>query len=71
MRPHRFDPISFVFGLLFLGTVLMASTGTLDLNGQTFTWIGAAFLLFLGVLLLAGSRTSDRRRSLGSSTEED
>jgi hypothetical protein len=70
MKPHRFDPLSFVFGVLFLGAVVMATTGTLDANSQTLTWIGAGALLFIGVFMLSGSRSRDHKR-LPSTTDED
>jgi hypothetical protein len=70
MKPHRFDPLSFAFGALFLGATVMASTGTLDVGGRTFTWIGAGLLLLSGVLMLAGSRGGDRKR-LRSTDDED
>jgi hypothetical protein len=71
MRPHRFDPLSFVFGLLFLGVTTMAATGTFDLSENTLTWIGAGALLLIGVLTLVGSRNPDRRRALGETTDEE
>jgi threonine/homoserine/homoserine lactone efflux protein len=71
MKPHRFDPLSFVFGLLFLGVTMMAATGTFDFNGNTLTWLGAGVLLFIGVLMLAGSRGEDRRRALRETIDEE
>ena len=62
MKPHRFDPLSFAFGALFLGATVMASTGTFDIGSRTLTWIGAGLLLLIGVLMLAGSRNPERRR---------
>jgi hypothetical protein len=70
MRPHRFDPLSFVFGIMFLAATVMATTGTLDLNTQTLTWIGAGALLFVGVMTLIGSRSGDRNR-LREPVDED
>ena len=70
MKPHRFDPMSFVFGLLFLSVTMMAVTGTFGLDGNTLTWIGAGVLLFIGVLMLAGSRDGDRRRAFRETDEE-
>ena len=71
MKPHRFDPLSFVFGLLFLGVTTMAATGTVDINGNTLTWVGAGVLLLIGVLTLVGSRDPDRRRALRETTDEE
>jgi hypothetical protein len=62
VKGHRFDPLSFTFGALFLGASIMAVTGTLDVSTETLTWIGAGLLLLIGVLMLAGSRSGDRKR---------
>jgi cytochrome c biogenesis protein CcdA len=70
MRPHRFDALSFVFGFLFLGAVVMASTGTLDVSGQALSWIGAGALLFIGVMSLIGSRGGERRRFQSPDNED-
>jgi hypothetical protein len=70
VKPHRFDPLSFAFGALFLGAAVMASTGTFDIGSRTLTWIGAGLLLLIGVLMLAGSRGGNPRR-LPSTDDED
>lgn len=71
MRPHRFDVISFVFGVLFLGVVAMAFTGTFAVNQKAITWVGAGALLLIGAVMLLGSRTTDRRRSLPDTDDEE
>ena len=71
MKPHRFDVISFVFGVLFLGAVVMAFTGTFAVNRNAITWVGAGALLLIGAVMLLGSRNSDRRRALPDSDDEE
>jgi cytochrome c biogenesis protein CcdA len=71
MRGHRFDPLSFVFGLLFLSVTAMAATGSFDLNASTLTWIGAGVLLFIGVLMLATGPGKVRRETLDETDDEE
>ena len=71
MKPHRFDPLSFVFGLMFLSVTTMATTGTLNFDASVLTWIGAGVLLLIGVLMLAGSRDPDRRKALRETLDEE
>jgi len=63
VRRHRFDPLSFVFGVLFLGAAIVLSLGTYNVQGQTLTWIGAGLMLFVGFVLMVGSRSGRDRRS--------
>lgn len=53
MKPHRFDPVSFAFGLLFLlaGGVLLS--GEIDLADLSGRGILVLPVLFLGVLLVS------------------
>lgn len=71
MKPHRFDVISFVFGVLFLGVVAMAFTGTFAVSRNAITWVGAGALLLIGAVMLLGSRTNDRRRALPDVDDEE
>lgn len=68
MKPHRFDVISFVFGVLFLGVVAMATTGTFVFNSEAITWVGAGALLLIGLSLFESSRR-DRNRTLTDDEE--
>ena len=62
MKPHRFDPISFVFGTAFVALSLILSTNHLRVAASNMKWLGAAFLLAMGVALLitSGRRSGDR-----------
>ena len=58
MKRHRFDPLSFVFGVTFLAVSLVCSpwlhwTDPSSVSVYVLRWIGIGFLLFLGVVLLA------------------
>ncbi len=59
MKPHRFDPLSFTFGLIFVVAAGILPLG-LELGASRLKWIAAAVLLFLGVLMITTSRTGPR-----------
>jgi hypothetical protein len=63
MKHHRFDPVSFTFGLLFALVAAGLSIGGLDFGAPAIRWIGAGFLLLLGILLMTTSRTANKDRS--------
>jgi hypothetical protein len=57
MKQHRFDPLSFVFGLLFLGIglpMLFSDSGFTMFRGQ---WIFPGFLIVVGAVVLASARS--------------
>ena len=61
MQRHRFDPISFVFGLGFTAAAAWAllSDGDLDLiDGR---WVWPSLLIFGGLLLLGSMITRGQR----------
>lgn len=53
MKPHRFDPVSFAFGLLFLLTGGALLSGEVDLADLPGRGILVLPVLFLGVLLVS------------------
>jgi hypothetical protein len=53
MKPHRFDPVSFAFGLLFLLTGASLLSGEIDLADLTGRGILVLPVLFVGVLLVS------------------
>jgi hypothetical protein len=63
VRRHRFDPVSFAFGLAFLALSLLMSSGEFDLRFGLVRWLAAGFLLLLGVLMIATSRNGSRDRT--------
>jgi len=66
MKRHRFDPLSFVFGVIFLlvaGAAMWNQSFRWDLNA----WVLPAASLFLGIALLASTLRSG---SLDSGVDE-
>jgi branched-subunit amino acid permease len=63
VRTHPFDPVAFVFGVIF---VAVAAVGLTDLATITLTdlrWIGPAALVLVGiVLVISAARTADQPR---------
>lgn len=53
MKPHRFDPVSFAFGLLFLLTGGALLSGEIDLADLSGRGILVLPVLFVGVLLVS------------------
>lgn len=60
MKRHGFDPISFVFGLVFAALALLLATERFEVTEVGIEWIGAGVLLFLGVSLLISSARRSR-----------
>ena len=62
MKRHTFDPISFLFGAVFIAVSALFAYGNFVLTTERLRWLGAGFLLLLGVGLLVTStrRTRDR-----------
>ena len=68
MKRHRFDPLSLVFGLIFLlvaGTAVWNQSFRWDVNA----WVLPAAVLFLGIALLASTLRSGSRASGADSNE--
>ena len=55
MRRHRFDPLSFIFGVLFLAVAAVALIGTEVLALRDLTWIAPSLLVIAGAALLLSS----------------
>jgi hypothetical protein len=58
MHPHRFEPVSLVFGLLFAGAGLLVLTGSLDLWRLNWSWFWPLALTVSGILLLLSVRAN-------------
>ena len=52
MHRHRFDPISFVFGLIFLGLGLTAVVSDEDIAFLEARWIWPALLVTAGLVIV-------------------
>ena len=60
MKRHRFDPLSFIFGMLFLlgGVPLLISESGFDFFNAD--WMFPAFLVAAGVVVLATAQFTRR-----------
>ena len=56
MERHRFDPISFVFGLLLGAVGLAFLLGRIDVGDLDITWIWPLPLIAVGLLMLLAAR---------------
>jgi hypothetical protein len=67
MTRHRFDPLSFVFGLVFVLIAVAGLTGPWMLRPVDLAWAGPAVLILLGVVVLAsgGPRRDPRPHAHG------
>ena len=54
MKSHRFDPLSFVFGLVFVG-MAAAAVWSDQIDWSIGAWIFPAAVLVLGIGLLASA----------------
>ncbi|HWL65479.1 MAG TPA: hypothetical protein VNP73_05840 [Actinomycetota bacterium] len=53
MKGHQFDPVSFLFGLLFAGLGLVFLFGDFTLLDLGWRWIWPVPVIFTGVLVLS------------------
>jgi hypothetical protein len=61
MQRHDFDPVAFIFGVLFTGSGLLFLIGRFDLFNHT-RWLWPGLLVLLGIAVLVGARGSSRAR---------
>lgn len=69
MKQHRFDPLSFVFGVAFVvvGVIFSAGGRSIDLDA----WVLPASIMFLGVgLLLVSIRGLTNRSEDGAADDQ-
>ncbi len=57
MRRHRFDPLSFIFGIAFLLVAGALSIDGINLTGGWIRWTAAGLLLLFGIVMVFGSRS--------------
>ncbi len=58
MKKHRFDPVAFIFGLLFLGLSAPLIFSDADFTLVDGTWVFPAFLVFAGLVVLISAKNS-------------
>ena len=59
MKPHRFDPLSFVFGVVFI-LMALAATFRDQIDWDLGVWMFPAAVLVLGIGLLASGLRGTR-----------
>ncbi|MDP9341732.1 MAG: hypothetical protein M3Q23_06445 [Actinomycetota bacterium] len=64
MRRHEFDPISFVFGMIFAVLGLAFLSGRVDLGDLHLRWLWPVPLIAVGLALLATTRRRDPDRAV-------
>ncbi len=70
MKRHEFDPISAVFGLLFVILGLRFLTGEVTLAELDFNWLWPVAAVALGLALLFTARRPDERQSKDTDPSE-
>jgi hypothetical protein len=55
MQRHDFDPIAFIFGVLFTGSGILFMVGRFDLFNHA-RWLWPGLLVLLGIAVLVGAR---------------
>jgi hypothetical protein len=74
MRRHDFDPIAFIFGVVFAGLGVVFMTGNLELLNHA-QWLWPGLLVLLGLAVLVGARmrggTREQRPALDAGSRID
>jgi hypothetical protein len=68
LRRHDFDPIAFVFGLLFTVSGLLFLVGRFDVFNHA-RWLWPGLLVLLGIAVLIGARGRGGQGSAGTAVE--
>ncbi|MBA3490080.1 MAG: hypothetical protein H0T78_11190 [Longispora sp.] len=67
MKPHRFDTVSLIFGLLFVGlSTWWGVAQIVSLSATSVGWVAAVALLGLGVIGIVTSARSQRSQAVES-----
>ena len=61
MKPHRFDVLSFIFGLAFVALAGGVTFTHFNMNSTAISWAGAGLLIIAGLAMVLGSRNRDRQ----------
>jgi hypothetical protein len=68
LRRHDFDPIAFIFGLLFTVSGLLFLVGRFDVFNHA-RWLWPGLLVLLGIAVLIGARGRGGQGSAGRAVE--
>jgi hypothetical protein len=71
MARHDFDPLSFVFGLLFVGVGLVLLGGSPARDGVSLAWTGPAVGVGLGILIVLAARPRPKPQPDDDAAEEE
>ena len=71
MERHRFDPLSFVFGVLFVAVAVLGLVGTRVLDLRDLAWMAPALLVIAGGALLLSSTRRPAADGTGSEPDHD
>jgi hypothetical protein len=71
MKRHEFDPVSFVFGLVFVGIGLTAALADEDVTFLEARWVWPALLVAAGLGVLGFSMRARRAESPGTGNPHD
>lgn len=69
MERHRIDPVSLVFGLLFVAVATVGLVGRFGLHADDLRWLAPGLLVVLGVLLVLPLGRSTRETDPGDGGE--
>jgi hypothetical protein len=68
LRRHDFDPIAFIFGLLFTVSGLLFLVGRFDIFNHA-RWLWPGLLVLLGIAVLIGARGRGSQGGAGTAVE--
>jgi hypothetical protein len=68
LQRHDFDPIAFIFGLLFTVSGLLFLVGRFDIFNHA-RWLWPGLLVLLGIAVLIGARGRGSQRGAGTAVE--
>lgn len=71
MTRHRFDPLSFVFGVLFAALGVLGLTGPWPLAELDLAWVGPGLLVLAGVVVLLTARSPSRNTGPAAAAAPD
>jgi cytochrome c-type biogenesis protein CcmH/NrfF len=61
MQRHRFDPLSFAFGIVIAAIGFWLLAGNVDVTDLRLTWVWPVPLIVLGLLMLVSARRREDR----------
>jgi branched-subunit amino acid permease len=59
VRTHPFDPVAFVFGVIFVAVAAVGLTDLATISLTDLRWLGPAALVLVGIVLVISAARSD------------